>query len=173
MKKCFKCNIEKPLSDFYVHKQMGDGFLNKCKSCTKEYIKDRGKKLRSDSSYIEKERERGRNKYKRLYAKEPRIYVGNYQDNHYAKYPEKKIIRSLAQHIKKPFENAEGHHWSYNTEHAIDVIWLEKNMHRRIHKFIIYDQERMMYRRYDTNELLDTKTDHENFIKMCFAQKTN
>lgn len=33
---CFKCNIEQPIDNFYVHKGMSDGRLNKCKPCTRK-----------------------------------------------------------------------------------------------------------------------------------------
>lgn len=34
-KPCRKCHGDKPLSDFYVHKEMRDGHLNFCKECVK------------------------------------------------------------------------------------------------------------------------------------------
>lgn len=39
-KECIRCHKTKPLEDYYTHPQMGDGYLNKCKECCKEYARN-------------------------------------------------------------------------------------------------------------------------------------
>ena len=163
-KVCFKCKELKPLSDYYKHKMMGDGHLNKCKLCAKKDVKDRYDVLKSDSSFIQSERKRGRNKYRRLYLGTGKANAES-NKRYIQKYPEKAKCQSLSSSLKNT--GFEKHHWSYNIEHAKDVIWLTKKDHNKAHRFIVYDQERMMYRRFHDNILLDTKELHHAFIDHC------
>jgi hypothetical protein len=171
-KQCFKCKLVKPLTDFYKHPQMGDGYLNKCKECNKKDVKGNYLENKQDPKYIEKERKRGRQKYHRLYVGTGKAKPKN-NEKYLNRFPEKKKASSMAASLKKPFSEAERHHWSYNDEHFKDVIWLTKKEHMKAHRFIVYDQERKMYRSCWKNELLDTKERHETFIKWCIETQEN
>lgn len=170
-KNCFKCCVEKPITDFYKHKKMGDGHLNKCKSCTKKDVDVRYKELIKDPVYLELERSRGRNKYHRLYIGKkisPEVRkeaTKKYRTN----YPEKYKAVSMCQAIRKRVKGIELHHWSYKIAHALDVIQINKKDHATIHRFLKYDKEHFQYRTLQC-ELLDTKEKHLNYINTILKQ---
>lgn len=165
MKQCFKCGGTKPLEDFYRHKMMADGHVNKCKECNKIDVKGNYQVKVLDPEWKESERKRGREKHRRLgYRGRARPEsVKRWQE----KFPEKRKATLSAQNLEKPFPGAERHHWSYNEEHFKDVIWLTKREHGKAHRFITYAQEHRMYRMKHTGELLDTKEKHEFYIRYC------
>jgi len=167
MKNCIICGEKKELNDFYKHKQMGDGHLNKCKKCCKSQSKKRESVLRNNKEWCKKEKERVREKYHRL------NYKGKHKPSYEQKkesikkycerYPEKLNAKNKSQHIKK--EGYQKHHWSYREEHCKDIIFLKIKEHSKYHRYIIYDQERMMYRKIDNNILLDTKELNIKYLK--------
>lgn len=167
MKKCFKCSIEKPLTDFYKHNATADGYLGKCKECTKKDTKSRVDVLSKDEKWVESEKQRHRLKYHRL------EYKGKHKptkeakkqamDKYKEKYPEKVRAKNVCNRLKPLIKGNHLHHWSYRVEDAKDVIELSIKDHNTAHRFLVYDQERMMYRT-TYGLLLDTKELHLNYI---------
>lgn len=180
MKKCCRCKIDKSLDDYHINRKMKDGKSATCKACMKISSSIAEAKKRSTPEGIEKERLRSKERYHRLYKKNPEYRVGcNFKTTHEVdnykkidglsksqvyklKFPEKFACKNILGNsfFKKGIER---HHWSYNIEHACDIIPLDTNSHKNLHKHLMYDQERFMYRRIDTMELLDTREKHVEF----------
>lgn len=148
MKTCFKCKETKDISEFYKHSEMKDGYLNKCKSCTKIDVSINYRK--NISHYVEYDKKRSclphrieaRNKYALSdNGKEAHKRVFILSNN---KFPEKRSARVAVGNairdgflIKKPcFScgssiNVQAHHEDYNK--PLDVVWLCVKCHRAEH----------------------------------------
>jgi len=150
-KTCFKCNEYKPYSEFYRHKEMLDGFLNKCKCCTKkDTIENRNKKI---DYYREYDKQRANNPERVLarekFAKSPDGIEAARKAKQ--KWAESNLIKRAASNmvnnairdkkiIKKDYceccniKNVviHGHHDDY--AYPLKVRWLCSKCHRDWHK---------------------------------------
>ncbi len=157
-KKCFKCDEVKDIDMFYSHPKNLDGKLNKCKDCTKkDAIKNYAEKS-NNKDFVEKERERGREKYKRL--------------NYYDKYKEQTIVKTwllnpIYKNLNRSIKCEKGiecHHWSYNDNHLKDIILLTRKAHKKVHKHLILDINKRLFLTLD-GIILDTREKHEEYLK--------
>lgn len=169
-KTCNICNLEKELGSFYINKGMKDGYQNRCIECTKIKTKIRIQTIISTPEGLEEERKRHREKYHRLGYKEKykpttdkkREIIKRYNQ----KFPEKALAHKYTEIYLTKLPEIHLHHWSYNQEHWLDVIEMTIKEHNLLHRYIIYDQERMMYRSKE-GVLLDSKEGHLEYYEEC------
>ena len=135
MKTCFKCNEAKPLSEFYVHKAMGDGHLNKCKACTKNDV------MLHRSLNLDKIREydRDRGKLPHRKANADRVSKAWMKEDSRRGVAHSKVARAIRNGLltKAPCivcgsDKSVAHHEDYDK--PLDVIWYCQIHHKERHK---------------------------------------
>jgi hypothetical protein len=156
-KVCFRCEKEQPITEFYKHKAMADGHLNKCKTCTKGDTRKREEKLTSTPEGLEAERQRHRDKYHRL----------NYKDKQKEWDKDKpwkatQTYKNLHRKYKIP-KGKELHHWNYHTEYLEDVFVMDRKQHRQAHRFLTFELDLRIFRTLE-GKLLRTKEDHLKYL---------
>ena len=136
-KACFKCNVVKPLSEFYKHSQMADGHLNKCKDCAKNDVRThRAQNLDKVRQY---DRERGK-RPERIKAGVEITRIWRAEDKRRQKAHNMvrnavktgKLVRQPCCRCGNPKTVA--HHEDYDK--PLDVMWLCQVCHTQRHKEI-------------------------------------
>lgn len=120
-KECFKCKKTLELCQFYKHKQMADGYLNKCKECAKVDAH----KHRQDNLEKIRDYDRARNKAR------PNVSKRVYRDKYPNKYKAHGIVNNSMRSgklFKEPCavcgttERIQAHHDDYLK--PLNVTWL-------------------------------------------------
>ena len=134
MKTCFKCNAEKPLSEFYSHKRMAAKVLGKCKECTKVDVKARYYSSRKSVRVYEAQRAKSpERKAKVLQYQQRRRARDPMKDR--ARYTFRNAIRDgivvppiACSRCRATGVQIQGHHTDYSK--PLDVEWLCFLCHR-------------------------------------------
>ena len=134
-KSCFKCEITKPLTEFYKHSMMADGHLNKCKACTKKDVANhREKNIETVRAY---DRERAKRPERIQHAIEVtrqwRLADKRRLKAHNA------VARALRKGLLTPTPcvicaslKSVAHHEDYDK--PLDVVWMCQACHKQHHE---------------------------------------
>lgn len=129
LKRCFKCEAELPIVNFYKHPQMTDGHLGKCKACTRYDVRENRKKRLVH--YLEYDRNRSKTP-ERIAA----IHSSRSQQKRRASVAVHNAVKR-GKMKKLSCEicgdpKSEAHHPDYDK--PLDVMWLCRKHHADIHR---------------------------------------
>jgi len=135
MKSCFKCGDEKPFSEFYRHKKMSDGYLNKCKECTKKAVRQHRRENESVREYDRRRyredpnrRAKSQEYVKKWRRENPERYKAHLAVNNAIRDGR---LRPLPCEVCFNTHDLHAHHEDYSK--PLDVKWLCAKCHHRHH----------------------------------------
>ncbi len=137
MKRCFKCEETKPLSEFYAHPKMKDGHLGKCSDCTRIDVKSHRRLNESVQKY-----DRTRAKLPHRKANIQRVsdaWAVRNPQAHKAQTALHNAVRD-GKIKREPCifcgteERIHGHHCDYSK--PLEVTWLCAKCHHRYHALV-------------------------------------
>ena len=152
MKRCFKCGEKKELSEFYKHSGMNDGYLGKCKECTK--ADTRANRIAKIDYYRMYDRKRASLPHrvaltKKLAATPSRrasakIARKRWEDEHKERRDaqvkllnavrDRKVVKWPVCSIPECDRKPEAHHPDYSQ--PLSVVWLCPKHHRAAHELL-------------------------------------
>lgn len=137
-KNCFKCMTIKPLSEFYKHSAMGDGHLNKCKTCTKnDSTTHRNKNLEKIRAY---DKTRSKESARLKLASEVNKAWRNEDKRRVVAHSAVARAIKKGELVRKPCircneQKSLAHHEDYDK--PLDVMWLCQPCHKQRHKELL------------------------------------
>ena len=148
MKQCKECKVLKEKIEFY-------GFQGECKECTKKRVKLREQEKRNNPDWVEKERARHRDKYKRLgYKEKQKIW------NEKRPHTKSSVYKGLNKKYKIP-KGFEIHHWNYLDCFLEDFFILPIKEHRKAHTFL---NKTSYFFEGLNGEILNTREKHFEYL---------
>ena len=133
---CFKCGETKPIKQFYKHKKMKDGHLNKCIECTRLDVS----KYRRNNTEKIREKDKERNKTPKR-KKTMRVYSLEYRQKYPARYHANiKLNNAVRDGMINKINACElcrksgktiAHHEDYSE--PLKVIWICQACHKQLH----------------------------------------
>ena len=144
MRTCKKCHTDKEPQEFYWRNGKSGA---RCKLCVRAERAAYLVRKKEDPEWVER----------------MKVYENDRVIKRNARYPEKYKAANAIRYFNKP-PGIHLHHWSYLPEHRTDVVPLSMMEHIKAHTYIVYDQERMQYRRSSNMTLLSTKQEHLEYL---------